>query len=127
MSVAKARVWNDHTEEHVEEFRGEIVKIPPKGFVEMPWPSAVQFRGQYTPILRDGLGRDLKPKKIRLERIDDAAPKFAAPASKFTCQACNKACKTQKELDDHIAKQHVEQMVDEDAREEFEKSTKNGK
>lgn len=121
MSVARARVWNDNTEEHVEEFRGEMVRIPPKSFVEMPWPSAVQFRGQYTPILRDGLGRDLKPKMIRLERVDDAAPRFPAPASKFVCQACSKSHKTQAELDKHIAKQHVDLMVDEDAKEEFEK------
>lgn len=124
MSVARARVWNDHTEEHVEEFRGEILRIPPKSFIELPWPSAVQFRGQYTPILRDGLGQDLKPKKIRLERIDDAAPKFAPPASNFICQACTKPFKTQKSLDAHIAENHVEQMADEDAQEEIRSKNK---
>ena len=65
MSVARARVWNEHTEEHVEEFRGEILRIPPKSFIELPWPSAVQFRGQYTPILRDGLGQE----RVAGERI----------------------------------------------------------
>jgi hypothetical protein len=122
MAVARARVWNDYHEEHVEEFRGEMLRIPPKSFIEMPWPSAVQFRGQYTPILRDGLGKDLRPKMIRLERIDDAAPKFEPPKNQFVCQACNEPCKNQKALDAHIAKNHADMLVDDDVRDELKKN-----
>lgn len=122
--IARAKVWNDFDKEHVEEFRGETVRIPAKSFIEMAWPDAVQFRGQYTPIIRDGMGRDLKPKMIRLEKIDVTAPLYPEP-KKFVCQVDNKEFDSQAELDQYIAENHTESMLDDDARKKIK--TKAGK
>lgn len=116
--IAKARIWNDWTQEHVEDFRGDMVRIPAKGFIVMSWPDAVQFRGQYTPIIRDGLGKDLKPKMIRVEKIDAGAPEYAA--QKFVCQVDGREFNTQAELDSYIAANHTERMVDDEARKKFQ-------
>lgn len=118
------RVWNDHTEDHVEEFRGDKVVIKAKGFVEMPYPDAVQFRGQFTPIIRDGLGNDLKPKRIRIER--GAAPAPVVETKKtFTCMACVEDFPSQEKLDDHTADKHLDEVLDKDAKEKLAKRQAN--
>lgn len=118
--IAKARVWNDWTREHVEEFRGDTVRIPAKKYVVMDWPDAVQFRGQYTAIERDGLGTDVKPKMIRLEKIDAAAPEYPQ-SNKFVCQIDGAEFGTQAELDAYIAANHTGAMLDEEIKEKFRK------
>lgn len=117
--VAKARVWNDWNKEYVEEFRGDVLRIPAKKFIIMDWQDAVQFRGQFTPIVRDGLGTDLKPKMIRLEKIDAGAPDY--PSENFVCQMDGAQFSTQAELDAYIAANFTGAMVDEDARDKFTK------
>lgn len=113
--IAKAKVWNDWKEEHVEDFRGEKIVIPSKGHIVMEWPDAVQFRGQYTPIIRDGLGNDVKPKMIRLEKIDASAPEFPS-RKKFVCEADGVSFDSQEELDAYIVANHTENMVDDEAK-----------
>lgn len=113
----KARVWNDNSAIYKEDFRGDLITIPPKGHVIMDWTDAVAFKGQYTPILRDGLGRDLSPKMIRLEKIEATAQEFPVP--KFRCQMDQKEFDTQEGLDAHIAENHTEDMADDEARKKF--------
>ena len=113
--IANARVWNDWSKEHVEDFRGETIRIPAKKFIVMSWPDAVQFRGQYTPVIRDGLGQDVRPKMIRLEKIDAGAPEFPE-APKFVCQMDGAKFDSQEELDAYIAANHTGAMVDDEAR-----------
>lgn len=121
MAEAKAKVWNDHTEDHVEEFKGEMIRIPAKGHIEMYWSDAEQFKGQYTPIIRDGMGRDLKPKMVRLEKIDAVAQ---AEKAKLVCPMDGRSFDTQDALDAHIAEKHVDQMLDEEAQKKFRAKAK---
>ena len=114
MSIAMAKVWNDNVVEHKEKFKGDDIVIPAKGFITMPWPEAVQFRGQYTPIIRDGLGRDLKPKMIRLERV--SVESQSPESNKFICQMDGREFDSQAELDEYIAENHIDAMVDDDAK-----------
>lgn len=44
------KVWNDNVHPHSERFRGDLVVIPAKSFVEMEWEDAIQFKGQFTPM-----------------------------------------------------------------------------
>ncbi len=108
----QAQVWNDFSKEHVEMFKGDEIRIPAKSFINMNWSDAVQFRGQYTPIIRDGLGNDLKPKMIRLVRVEAVVEE----PKDFTCQMDGKSFANQAELDKHIAENHTESMVDADAK-----------
>jgi hypothetical protein len=124
-----ARVYNDNTETYQEEFRGEMIIIKPKGYVEMPWAKANAFRGAFTPMVRDGMGRDLKPKMIRIiadpgERIKDQSSKGVQG---FICMRDGAMFNSKSELDAYT-KAHFggEQIVDE-AVEERTTSKKKGK
>lgn len=114
MAECIAKVWNDHDKDHVEMFKGDEIRVPAKGFIKMEWSEAVQFRGQYTPIERDGMGNDLKPKKIRLEKMP--VELSGNEAQQFICQMDRQEFSSQEELDEHIKLNHMEQMVDDDAK-----------
>jgi hypothetical protein len=64
--MAKVRVQNLDHREYTEEFRDELIVIPPGGYVEMGRSEAVAFLGQMTPLNVDGAGRITKPKKLKI-------------------------------------------------------------
>lgn len=117
MSNARTRVWNDWNKEYVEDFRGEQIRIPAKAFVVMDHQDAVQFRGQFTQIVRDGAGTDLKPKMIRLEKIAAGEPEYRGET--FVCQMDGAQFGTQAELDAYIAANYTGAMLDEEAKKKF--------
>jgi hypothetical protein len=71
----QVKVWNDSDLLHVEEFRGKNITIKPHEFVEMGRAEANKFLHQYREIKKDGAGRLLMAKKLRIER---PAEEFAA-------------------------------------------------
>jgi hypothetical protein len=121
MSVAQAKVWNDHSKDYEEKFRDEMVKIPAKHYVIMEKPDADQFLGQYTPIKRDGQGKDLAPKMLRIEVIEGTS---GLALKAHICMACSRQHATEKELQQHIEANHLEQLTDSDAKEELKKRAK---
>lgn len=124
MSVAQTRVWNDHTEEHVEEFNGTTIRIPAGKFIVMPYPEAVNFRGQFTPVIRDGLGKDLKPKMIRLEVVPDGQPLFEEKP-KHTCMKCVEDFPNEGALEDHVVDKHLDDIADKESKEKLLAKRKN--
>jgi hypothetical protein len=71
-NMAQVRVRNLHSEEHVEKFRGKVITIPPGGTIEMGRAEAVKFLSQWSPPIKDGTGRHLYPKKLKLEQDPEA-------------------------------------------------------
>ncbi len=63
----QVKVWNDDENTWTEEFKGENILIPPRNFIMMSKAEANQLVSQYSPVKRDGTGRELKPKKLRIE------------------------------------------------------------
>ncbi len=45
--MPQVKVWNDHDREHVEQFKGETLRIPAGGHILMDYIDAVDFKGQY--------------------------------------------------------------------------------
>lgn len=110
----QVRVWNDNTYPHTEEFKGEKVTIPARGHVMMEWSEAHEFKGRYTPIIRDG-GNQPKPESFKMIRIESVSGDQAvAAAAGFPCQACGKSYESQRVLDTHIDEQHLDAMADQD-------------
>lgn len=115
------RLYNDNIYPHTEKFKGDVIHIAPKAFVEMDEYEAVEFRGQMTSVKFDGGGNPLpecykmirivKPENYHLHEIAD----------KPICLACAKAFPTKHELDAHIRSNHVEQMNDSKEKEEIVK------
>jgi len=64
------KVWNDNEFPHVEKFKGKVIEIPAKEWIEMDHDEAVQFAGQFKAPIVTGQGtHDPRGfKKIRVEK-----------------------------------------------------------
>lgn len=113
--MSRAQVWNDNTYPHKESFRGSDISIPPKGFVEMDYDDAVEFKCQFTPIKTDGEKNPLPEsfKMIRVVRLD-----AAKPVMPLVCHATGKVASSPEELAQWNA-EHVGQLAEE-AKKELE-------
>ncbi len=110
------RVYNDNIYPHKEKFKGEEIYIPPKCFVEMEFYDAVEFKGQYTPIVVDGGGAPI-PQSFKMIRIVQPDGFQLEDSKKIVCNSCGKQFDSSKELDDHVNEFHIDLIVDEDERE----------
>jgi hypothetical protein len=120
------RVHNDNVVEHVEMYKGTQIRIPAGGYVEMERAEAVQFKSQFrTPVRDKARIQTPESKKIlRLELIINGAEKAAAPKAekdKHICHKCGFEAQNKAGLSAHIRANHLESMVDDDARKELEK------
>ncbi len=123
--MAKVRVWNDNKYDHKEMFKGEMIEIPSKKYIEMDHEEAVNFRGQYFPVVLDSDGNhtDKGYKMLRIERIEDGQP---APEGKFNphvCMACQYDATSAKDLAEH-SKTHQEAVFVDEAAEAVIKKTR---
>jgi hypothetical protein len=77
----KAKVTNLSTRPHEEKFKGEIIRFEPGETKIFPdWTEAVQFRGQFVPVLKNDSGSYINEKRIKIEKIPDPD---AAPQTSF--------------------------------------------
>jgi hypothetical protein len=116
------RVYNDNTVEHVETFKGQIYRIPPGGFITMETDEAVQFKSQFrTPVFDKGKNQTPESKKrLRLEEIQNGA-KTAPQQDEYLCHKCGFKAQNKAGLSAHTRANHLESMVDEDAKKELQK------
>jgi hypothetical protein len=117
--MAKMRVYNDNVHPYQETFKGDLVKIPPKGFVLMEEDDAILFRGTYAPITTDGDGQPLPTsyKMIRLVRDSEATETEARTAPRFVDPVTGKQAETQAEYEAMLAEHKDRLVVDEEAEE----------
>lgn len=68
--MAKVKVWNDNVHPHKEKFKDEWLEIAPGESIEMDFEDALEFKGQFTPMIirADGTHDPKGYKKIRVER-----------------------------------------------------------
>lgn len=87
--MAKMRVYNDNVHPYQETFKGDLIKIPSKGFITMEEDDAILFRGTYAPITRDGDGQPL-PTSYKMIRVvpegdqtqtEKSMPQFVDPVT----------------------------------------------
>ena len=116
MATTLVRVWNDNVFPFRQLFRDKEIYIGAKKFVEMEETEAYEFRGAYSPIIRDGDGQPTPEsyKMIRVERTDKTAHKPVVAPTENLCQACGRQFGSKKELDTHIDTEHLEAMADKD-------------
>lgn len=75
--MSMVKVWNDNIYPHVEKFKGKMVEIPSKEFVEMDYDDAKQFQGQFKPPILNGQGHD--PRGYKMIRVERPAKDKADP------------------------------------------------
>lgn len=77
----KVKVWNDNELDHTEKFRGSVVHVPSRGFIEMEESDAKEFRTQFFPPIRSEVSIDgIDPKSRKMIRIE--YPGGARPIAK---------------------------------------------
>lgn len=113
--MAMAKVWNDNVIDHVESFKGKKYIIPSKGFIEMDAEEAILFRGQFFAPKFDkgGIQTVESKKRIRVETKEDVREK----APQHVCMKCGHEAPSAASLNRHIKANHVDAMIDDEARE----------
>ena len=112
--MAKVKVWNDNTVAWTEKFKGDDVKIPPRGYIEMEFYEAHEFKGQFSPIKvrADGTQDPGSFKMIRVEPLEQKNEGEIEDGQEiFPCNLCRKVYTTEEALLKHSESAHSAQMV----------------
>ena len=124
--MAQVKVWNDNTHDYKEKFKDNEIVIPAKGFVEMEYYDAHEFKGAFKGIERDGDNQPM-PRSYKMIRVEDPAIEIDAKIESNTCAACKFRGASPKSLLEHILANHADQAaVDEDAEKELKSKKKAG-
>lgn len=111
--MALVKVWNDNQYPHVEKFKGKEIAIQPGECVEMEWEEAIEFKGQFTPVVVRGDGTH-DPRSFKMIRVDrpDVLP-FQDEGN--VCHANGKRAASHEELAAMVAQFAHLQVKDPDA------------
>ena len=107
------RVYNDNIYPYKEKFKGDLVEIPSKKFVDMDYFDAVEFLGQYTPIQLDGGGAPL-PTSYKMLRIVKQNDFKLEDSKKIICNACGLEFDNADKLEAHVSEKHIDDLADEE-------------
>jgi len=127
--MAKWRVYNKHSMgyTHKEKFREELVEIPANQYVLMDYEDAVQFRGQYFPMLKTPDGQP-DPKGWKMIHIEPDPDHMDAPTATekgkiFVCHLDGKEFPTKEALAAYTSANYSHlNFTDESAEKETKKS-----
>jgi hypothetical protein len=92
--MSMVKVWNDSTRDYQEIFKGNEIYIRSSDYVEMTRADAVSFQGSYSPARKDGVGRNLNEKKIRLEFDWEAEAIRKDQPIKYNCEITGESFRT---------------------------------
>lgn len=109
----KVKVWNNNTVDWKEKFKGELIVIPSKGYIEMEFYEAHEFKGQFSPINIKGDGTQ-DPTSFKMIKVDPPVQLEAAESDAdevFPCNVCKKVYTTEGALVKHSEAQHADRMV----------------
>lgn len=94
-------VFNNSDNVYEEEYRGRVIRIPPRGFVTLSRREAVEFLGQYVNFDREqSVGN--KPLSWRPSKKAPTAENAPEDPLPFKSMADGKGFATQEELDTHL-------------------------
>lgn len=113
--MSKVKVWNDNKYPHVEEFKGTKITIPAGECIEMDWEEAVEFKGQFTPMVRNGAD-ELDPRFFKMIRVE--RPTVLPIKDDLVCHADGKTAATKEDLEKMLAQYSDRRVVDKDAEKE---------
>lgn len=105
-----AKVWNDNDLPFEQKFKGEVIKIPARSYIEMPYEEAISFKSYPYPMKKDGMGQQTKEsyKMIRIEGKREEANVVTA----FRCHADGSLHPTQDALNSYVQQNHKETQVE---------------
>lgn len=124
-NIVKVHNKNDYPFQ--QQFKGKIVQIPAHKHIDMDYDEAVHFLGAYyAPVMTKGGVQDPKSYKyLEIDKDDEQRilaekdGESSGSKEKWACHMCGKDFRTKNGLMKHIKTKHVNDMVDEEARDEL--------
>lgn len=99
------RVYNDNVHPFQQEYNGDMIKIPPKQYVEMEREDAKVFMGMYYPMKLDAMDQQ-DPRSYKMLRL--VPPEGFEAENKPTCHICGSKFDGEKTLAAHIDEAHAD-------------------
>lgn len=118
----QGKVTNLNVHDFTDKFKGKVITIPAGESITMPYDEAIMFKSKYYPPEWDGnnVQKPTSYKMIRVEKLEDGIKEAKGPPE-FRCQACDFVSSSKAGLATHTRIKHVNQMIDDDAREQMMK------
>ena len=110
--MAQVKVINANVHPFKQEWRDQKIEIPAGGHIMMEESEAYDFRGTYSPVMKDKHGQN-DPKFFKMIKIEhgDSKP-VEVKADGLTCMKCSYKSSNAKDLDEHINANHLDALVD---------------
>lgn len=126
--LGTGKVYNRNKYALNDEFKGTPINLQPGEYVEMDYWDYEEFKGEIPTSIKsrsdmyDGSGNQ-RPQSFKiLEYVGPIPGEEASSSSEdFNCHACGGSFPSAKALDEHVDKWHLDQIEDEDVREERSK------
>ena len=106
-----SKVWNDHTYDYSERFKGDQISIKAGSFIEMDHEDAINFLGQMNTIKRTADGGPC-PTSFKRLRIEAGKPDIKDKTlDENKCQLCKESFPNQLELSKHVMENHAHALA----------------
>jgi hypothetical protein len=102
----RAQVWNDSDKPYKEDFKGVMMEVPPRAFIEMDSQEASEFLAQFVAPKRDGMGTFLNSKPLRKVIVPSSEGVKNETVPEDYCIICNKQFGSKGFLAAHFSKMH---------------------
>lgn len=110
--MSQVKVWNDNVHPFSQKFKGEIINIPAKSFIEMDWDDAMQFKSKGSPMAFDGMNNQ-KPESYKMLRIE-GRPSLEDRVIMYKCHLDGSIHATKDALEAHVKSLSSEVFADEE-------------
>jgi hypothetical protein len=110
--MSKVKVWNDNVHPFTQIFKSETISIPAKGYVEMQWDEAIEFKSYPANMQFDGMNNQ-KPESFKMIRVE-GRPDTEATVVAYKCHADGTLHASKSALEDHISKLDAGKFADEE-------------
>src|SRR5947208_2212525 len=105
-----AKVWNDNELPFEQNFKGDMIRIAPKSFIEMEYEEAHSFAGSPSAMRFDGMGQQTKEsyKMIRVEGKPTATNEVLA----YKCHADGSLHPSAEALNAYVQKDNITEKLE---------------
>ena len=112
---AQVKVWNDNDYPYRENFKGTVIEIPPKKFIEMDYEDAIEFKSSFPNLIAPDFDSAGNQKKTSYKMIRvDGRPSDEDEKSEYVCMSCKDVFGSEEALEIHIDKHHLGELEDQE-------------
>lgn len=128
----QVKVWNDNIHDFTDpNFKGQQIVVKAKGFIEMDYEEAVEFRGKFASMPPEDCLESEVPKYFKMIRVEQPRGGVVPIVTEYVCQLTGKKFGNLDDYKKHLvasASLYADQIaVDQTAEKEIEEKKKRTK